>query len=437
MKYRTLITFGFVASAVHAQTTLRGVGDLPGGADLSEVFALSADGSTAVGHSDVGGSLFVRFYAATAWTESSQLVAILDGMEAGMTATAYGVSTNGQTIVGAADYGLFSPFGRPAFYRDGESGAVIEFGDLPGGVSGVPTATARGVSGDGRFVVGIGQSDNGTEAFEYDIATAQFTPLGDLAGGDFASYAYGISNDASVIFGVVTGPAGERQAALWGPTRQLQPLGWMPTAAGVVRFSTAEAASTDGSVIVGASRSLNSPNGGEAYRWTVEEGMQGLGDLPGGHFQSIAYGVSGDGRVVVGRANIEGVPGPFGGGSAPRAFIWTQQTGMRDLQVVLQTEHGVDLGDWTLEEARGISADGRAIAGNGRHADTGVVEGWVVRFDVACPAGIDGDGAVGLQDLALLLSNFGQFASTGDLDADGDVDLQDLANLLSAFGATC
>lgn len=437
MNYRTLLTFVLVGSAAHAQTTLHGVGDLPGGADWSEVFALSADGATAVGHSDVGGALFVRYYAATAWTESSQLVSILNGLEAGMTASAFGVSRDGQTIVGVADYGLFSPIGRPAFYRDGESGAITEFGDLPGGVSGVPTATARGVSGDGRFVVGIGQSDSGTEAFEYDIATGQFTALGDLAGGEFASYAYGISNDASVIFGVVTGPAGERQAALWGPARQLQPLGWMPTAAGVVRFSTAEGASTDGRVIVGVSRSLNSPNGGEAYRWTSEEGMQGLGDLPGGHFQSIAYGVSGDGSVVVGRATIEGVSGPFGGGSAPRAFIWTQQTGIRDLEVVLQTEHGIDLGDWTLEEARGISADGRVIAGNGRHTDTGIVEGWVVRLDIPCPADIDGDREVGLQDLTLLLSNFGQFATTGDLDGDGDVDLQDLANLLSAFGSAC
>ncbi|MCC6359404.1 MAG: hypothetical protein IT450_11735 [Phycisphaerales bacterium] len=56
-----------------------------------------------------------------------------------------------------------------------------------------------------------------------------------------------------------------------------------------------------------------------------------------------------------------------------------------------------------------------------------------------CPADIDGDGSVGLPDLAALLSNFGSLGGglSGDLDADGDVDLADLAVLLGAFGSNC
>ncbi len=56
-----------------------------------------------------------------------------------------------------------------------------------------------------------------------------------------------------------------------------------------------------------------------------------------------------------------------------------------------------------------------------------------------CPADIDGDGIVGLPDLAGLLADFGlqQSGLAGDLDRDGDVDLQDLSVLLAAFGTSC
>jgi hypothetical protein len=39
----------------------------------------------------------------------------------------------------------------------------------------------------------------------------------------------------------------------------------------------------------------------EAFRWTAESGMVGLGDLPDGQVLSNALGVSADGSVVVGR----------------------------------------------------------------------------------------------------------------------------------------
>lgn len=58
-----------------------------------------------------------------------------------------------------------------------------------------------------------------------------------------------------------------------------------------------------------------------------------------------------------------------------------------------------------------------------------------------CPGDLDGDGLVGLSDLAGLLSNFGTPGGAtpeqGDLDGDGDVDLADLAALLGNFGTTC
>ena len=54
------------------------------------------------------------------------------------------------------------------------------------------------------------------------------------------------------------------------------------------------AVSADGSAIVGASQS---GNGREAFRWTPETGMVGLGDLPGGGFGSAA--LAADGRTIL------------------------------------------------------------------------------------------------------------------------------------------
>jgi hypothetical protein len=58
-----------------------------------------------------------------------------------------------------------------------------------------------------------------------------------------------------------------------------------------------------------------------------------------------------------------------------------------------------------------------------------------------CPADLDGDWSVGIQDVAILLAHFGNASGAdprdGDLDRDEDVDLQDLAAMLAEFGGGC
>jgi hypothetical protein len=58
-----------------------------------------------------------------------------------------------------------------------------------------------------------------------------------------------------------------------------------------------------------------------------------------------------------------------------------------------------------------------------------------------CFADLDGDGEIGLGDLATLLANYGTTSGMayedGDLDGDEDVDLADLAALLAVYGTTC
>jgi hypothetical protein len=115
----------------------------------------------------------------------------------------------------------------------------------------------------------------------------------------------------------------------------------------------------------------------EAFRWTAESGMVGLGmiglgELPDMEFYSEALAVSADGSVVVGRAYTleNGMEGD------EEAFIWDADRGIRSLKEVLEDDHGLDLSGWRLYSARGISADGLTIVGFG-HNPAGYVDSWI------------------------------------------------------------
>jgi probable HAF family extracellular repeat protein len=96
--------------------------------------------------------------------------------------------------------------------------------------------------------------------------------------------------------------------------------------------------------------------GFEAMYWSSENGMQGIGDLPGAQFESGAEAVSGDGLVIVGTGNA-----PLQGDDYPEAFRWTSGTGMQGLGDLLGYEYG--------SYARAISHDGSVIAGSGNDSN--------------------------------------------------------------------
>jgi hypothetical protein len=60
---------------------------------------------------------------------------------------------------------------------------------------------------------------------------------------------------------------------------------------------------------------------------------------------------------------------------------------------------------------------------------------------VACFGDLDGNGVVGLSDLATVLANYGHTGGAGyydgDLDGDGNVGLPDLAIMLAAYADGC
>jgi hypothetical protein len=170
--------------------------------------------------------------------------------------------------------------------------------------------------------------------------------------------------------------------------------------------------------------------------------MVGLGDLPGGAFSSMAFGVSGDGTRIVGQGR-QAVPGPAG--QTARAVIWDSEHGLREIKGVLENDYGLDLTGWTLVEANAISRDGTTIVGTGYPPeDAGspnrILEAWLARIPAAAlPGDIDGDGDVDEADQALFIQvllgiDTGDPAhvTRSDLDGSGTADGLDIQLFVNA-----
>ena len=204
--------------------------------------------------------------------------------------------------------------------------------------------------------------------------------------------------------------------------------------------SEARGVSADGSVVVGIGCSAS---GTEAFRWTQGGGMVGLGDPPGvNFFSSSASAVSADGSVVVGGSNSA---------SGYEAFIWDSTHGMREVDEVL-TALGADLTGWTLESADGISADGLTLVGWGTNPG-GFTEGWIANLPcssdlceadpIVDPSDQDGDKVADRSDNCTEDANPEQVDSDGDgygnlcdadYDGDGVVGGRDFLLFRSTFG---
>lgn len=190
---------------------------------------------------------------------------------------------------------------------------------------------------------------------------AFFRGLGDIPSGFQEATAYGISADGQVMVGNGEGPYAD-EAFRWTLQGGIEGLGFLPGG----DASTALAVSADGSVVVGYS---TTSAGQEAFRWTSTEGMVGLGDLSGGAIGSVAHGVSFDGSIVVGAGTTA---------SGEEACIWVNGT-LSNLKTFLTDNYGLDLSGWTLTAAKLVSSDGKTIVGYGLSPD-GETEAWIAHI---------------------------------------------------------
>jgi uncharacterized membrane protein len=167
--------------------------------------------------------------------------------------------------------------------------------------------------------------------------------LGLLPGMPDATYTHGLSDTGAVVGLMYNWGGGFTRAFRWTGTGLPEDLGTMG-----LKDSYAWGISGDGKVVVG-----HVENSGpftfpyQAFRWTPTEGMQGLGWLPQSG-SSRANGVSRDGQTVVGVSMI---------GLDDRAFVWTQATGMKALPLLPGATY-----PWCAANA--VSADGSVVVGS-------------------------------------------------------------------------
>lgn len=155
-------------------------------------------------------------------------------------------------------------------------------------------------------------------------------------------------------------------------------VGWSESGAGSVAFRWTLA---DGMVNLGNFIALDTSTNGsvivghgpgtEAIRWTSSDGVLGLGDLPGGVFGSHARGISAAGHVIAGDGRSA---------SGNEATRWTAADGMIGL--------GDLPGGGFASQAFGISDDGNVIVGESDSGARSEAFRWTV-----------GTGMVGLGDL--------------------------------------
>jgi len=247
-------------------------------------------------------------------------------------------------------------------------------------------------------------------------------------------------NDQTIIAGTAVGAAGASEGVIWNGTA-LQTV--LPR--GSLLAANAAALSRDTRFVAGLG--VSSGFATVPVAWSDLDG-DGVYEL---HTPALPAGISnGIFNAIRSVENTRGdapsaiaVGSGFGGETA--ALIFDPENGIRRLADVLTNDYGLDLQGFTLEDATDLSVGGNTlrICGNGVNAQ-GQQEGWYAEVPLGaapCVGDLDGDGVIGLGDLAILLANFGTPGGAtpemGDLDGDGDVDLTDLAVVLSIFGTPC
>lgn len=200
-----------------------------------------------------------------------------------------------------------------------------------------------------------------TLALAASAPAGTFTPLGDLPGGEFFSAAYAMSPDGRAIVGASANRGFVWDGFIWRRGEGISLAA--PDRPDPDIMVSPQGVANNGIAVVG----LLNTGAFEAFRWTPGDGFETLGFLPSsGTPSSMASGVSGDGRTVVGSSNsrvFSTLPGSTFEYDTQEAFIWTPESGMVGLgfgpNPIAPMSHAV-----------GVSGDGTIITG-----DVGVAGG--------------------------------------------------------------
>lgn len=403
----TVLAFGTAAAwAVPAPApSFEPLGDLdPAFGHPSEALACTPDGQVVVGNgANAAGQVAFRWSSTTG---VRQLLPLPGGSPPYSQATA--VSADGSVVAGISSDA--PALGTAVRWVNG--GPAQSLGFFP---ATLPLSLASGVSDDGSVIVGGSKTDSGLRAFRWTVA-AGLVNMG-LWSGVTQAQAAGISGDGLTI----VGSGGNASNSYVQGFRWTAALGYRQITnfpGGLQPRLEAKTANADGSVIVGYGVSTR---GYEAIVYTPAGGVVGLGDLPGGPYESYARAVNADGSVVVGIASTDG---------GYEAFYWTADRGLRRLADVL-IDAGVSLNGYIPNKAQGVSRDGAIVVGSAISPT-----GQLVAFRATVPrpppnADWNHSASVSVQDVFDFLA--GYFVGRGDFNRDGATTIQDVFEFLGAW----
>lgn len=320
------------AGVAYAGPSFTPLGFLSATDNRSAATAVSADGATVVGYVETESGDRHAFR----WTSTDAMLELGGASDGRIFAYPNDVSADGSTIVGA----LNAPGGgaSAAIWRAGGGVSAL---DAAG--SGFVTGLATAVSADGAVVAGNGVRTLATggqrsEAFVWSAPEGTRT-LGVLGTSPSSqSFASDVSADGSTIVGS-SGANFDFSAFAW-----TEPDG-MHALLGSDAYSSASAISADGRYILGTTAT-------GAFRWSDTTGLIDLGDF-------VPSAISDDGSIIVGTAR------DFSELGQTCAVIWDGVHGIRPLYDALQSDYGLDVNGWTLNEALDVSANGTVIVGSG------------------------------------------------------------------------
>jgi uncharacterized membrane protein len=341
-----------IGPSAHAAVTFEFIMD--GAAPLST----SSDGSVLTGTLAAGGYPAFRWTQATGPVHLGRIMHLGGGgqpaISADGTRIAYGIAsldssytTQGLWTLGSGWQELMPPVPPGGGTVDGTYG------------------NSYGLSGDGNTVVGLYWRPgvgNRAHASKWTQATG-VVDLGGMASGQ-SGRANGVNFDGSVITGWVETPTGPWRPAAWVNGSLVLLTNYSD--ATLAGSGEGRAVSSTGDFIVGFSRDSAS-NITAAALWKRTAGVFGptqiLGWIEGttpGYGKNISYGVSNDGKIVVGYCTFDGDP------FFTTGFIWTEATGILDINEFLANNGVLVDPNFQIQSLTAITPDGTQIFGVGK-----------------------------------------------------------------------
>ncbi len=347
-----------------------GLGAVPGMTG-STATGITSDGSIICGTS--GSQAFI-------WTDGGGIKGL--GVPTGAsTSSAAGVGLHNGSVVAAVNTNtstfkakrwVGNTLGQGAFSDLPRPGASLEWT-----ASGLGTNSTSEVWISGSTV--NGGDGNGRQACRYRQSTGT-TDLPTLPPNGHDNSDFHAVSDNGHFGGqyqyLGTAPSGgARNAMKYTGTSSCLPLNTLIGSPTTKNEALVKAVSRNGLVQGGWSYYINELMLYKPCIWIGSTVPTAVGFIPGGDNDN--YGeilaLSGDGSLAGGYSLYHGSPdGP------KEALIWDSANGVRQLQGWLAAQYGLTFTGWTLQEVRGISADGLILTGNGLHNAVG--EAWVLKL---------------------------------------------------------